>query len=206
MPNCPRRARVHDDLVGTARIGEPTTLERHAIHLREHAVEAPTDVRRGTARRQMNLVAVERRDVGIDDREVCDLLHEGQPRDLCDQPRVVGDVAHARRVERGNDSQGVGIDVPQVRGKRRLRAPRPRDGADRQPADQPNQQHDREQAAPSAPERRAEPIPSDPPRLDHRVPPRSDTHGDPYLRHARLAHPGESDHALGADQGGQPTR
>ena len=140
----PRRGRVHDHLVGAPRIGEPTTLERHAIHLREHAVETPTDARRGTTRRHMNLVAVERRDLGIDDREVRDLLHEGQPRDLCDQPRVVGDVAHARRVERGNDPQRVSIDMPQVCGERRLRTPRPRDGADRQPADQPDQHDDRE--------------------------------------------------------------
>ena len=66
---------------------------------------------RGTTRLHMNLVAVERRDLGIDDREVGDLLHEGQARNLRDEPRVVRDVAHAGRVERGDDSEVVSVDV-----------------------------------------------------------------------------------------------
>ena len=37
----PCRARVHDHLVGTPRIGKPATLERHAIHLRELPSKLP---------------------------------------------------------------------------------------------------------------------------------------------------------------------
>ena len=184
------RALVHDHLVRASRIGQPAADEGDAVHRRVRTVATAADRRRCLSGSQVHVERDERRDVRIYDREICDLLHVGQARDLRDRLRVVGHVARARSDDRAHHPEVVGVHAREEGRERRLCAPCPGHGSQRQPAHQRDQQHDREQAAPTAPERGPEPVPRDPEHAGHRATHPSDpeltasrTSGDTAARH-----------------------
>ena len=168
----PGRARVHHGLVRVVRArhpsvhdAEPILVEELAVGARDHEHLAGRMVRIGCS-------------VGV--RE-CDLrevharhpLHVGQASDLGLQLRDGPAVGVEQR-----DRHVGGVRAGEELRVRRLGAPRARDRAQRDPAGQSDQNDDRDVPAEPPAERRAEPVPGDPPRP---VSPRSaalDTHSD----------------------------
>ena len=99
--------------------------------------------------------------------DALDVLDVRQVGDLLQDHGVVAARRARQAVHRGRDDEVGGIRAPQERGIRRLRAPRAGDRAHREPADESDEQHDREVAAPPAAEGRAEAVPGDPQCLCH---------------------------------------
>ncbi len=162
----PRGVRGRDELVGAPRVGHPASGHRDPVLAEVLPVEAADLCRRA--------VQVRGKDRGARpaQRERIDVVGGGlhalnarQPAQLPGQVRRAHRQAHVRGVRAGEE-----------RGERGLGAPRRGDRAHRDPAGEPDQQHDREVAAPPAAERGREPVPRDPHDLSHgTVTPRSDS-------------------------------
>ncbi len=166
----PRDRRRHDELVRARRIEHAARADRDAIRVDVEAADARVgadlEVRRCVGRRrELRAVRAERRRVEAARRRYP--LDVRQVREPAENHRVVARLGARQAVHRGGNDQVGRVRAPQERRVRRLRAASARDRAHGQPAEQPDQQGDRDEAAPPAVEGRPEPEARDAERLPH---------------------------------------
>ena len=173
------RARVHHGLVGAVRARQPPVHHSEPVLLEEFAVGARD--REDLVRDQVHIgCSVGIRECDLRDVDAVDPFHAGQACDLGFQLRhrpAVGVEQRDREVGRVRAREELRV--------RRLRPPRARDRAQRDPPGQSDQHDDRDVPAEPPAERRAEAVPRDPPHCSHGA---------------------KSGRAPGADQGCQPAR
>jgi hypothetical protein len=161
----PRDGCRHDEFVRAGRVEHAARADRDAIGVDVVAVDARVGAelevgRRVAGRRELLAVREQRRRVETSRRR--DAFDVRQLRELAEDDRVVAARLTREAVRRGRQDEVGGMRAAEERRVRGLRSPRPRERADRDAADEREQQRDRQVATDPGPPGRPEAVAGDP--------------------------------------------